>query len=59
VSLAAALDLPFAGIDLRLSPSREATCFEVNPSPAFSWFESATGQPIAAAVARYLLGLSC
>lgn len=56
VRLAAALDLPFAGIDLKLTAAGEATCFEVNPSPAFSYYESNTGQPIARALARYLAG---
>jgi RimK-like ATP-grasp domain len=56
LALAAALELPFAGIDFKLSPSGEAICFEVNPSPAFSYYELSTGQPIARAVARYLLG---
>jgi hypothetical protein len=54
--LAAALGLPFSGIDLKLTPSGEAFCFEVNPSPAFSYYESNTGQPIARALARYLVG---
>jgi hypothetical protein len=31
-------------------------CFEVNPSPGYSYFEANTGQPIARAVARYLAG---
>jgi hypothetical protein len=30
-------------------------CFEVNPSPAYSYYESHTGQPISAALARYLV----
>jgi glutathione synthase/RimK-type ligase-like ATP-grasp enzyme len=52
------LDLPFAGIDLRISEEDDgkAWCFEVNPCPGFSYYESHTGQPIAAAVARYLVG---
>jgi glutathione synthase/RimK-type ligase-like ATP-grasp enzyme len=50
------LDLPFAGIDLRLQENGDAWCFEVNPCPGFSYYESHTGQPIAAAVARYLSG---
>jgi hypothetical protein len=29
-------------------------CFEVNPSPGFSYYEGHTGQPISAAIARYL-----
>jgi glutathione synthase/RimK-type ligase-like ATP-grasp enzyme len=57
-STAAALGLGFAGIDLRLTPEGEWVCFEVNPSPAFSYFEEATGQPIAEAVARHLAGVA-
>jgi len=56
VALAAALDLPFAGIDLKLAPDQRVVCFEVNPSPGFSWYESAAGLPISDAVARWLLG---
>ena len=56
VTLARVLQLPFAGIDLRLGPDGKATCFEVNPSPAFTFYELSTGQPIARALARYLLG---
>ena len=54
VALAEALGLPFAGIDLRISESGRIVCFEVNPSPAYSYYESHTGQPISAAVARFL-----
>lgn len=53
--LATALGLPFSGIDLKLAPSGEVFCFEVNPSPAFSYYESHTGQPIARALAHYLV----
>jgi glutathione synthase/RimK-type ligase-like ATP-grasp enzyme len=52
--LARRLKLPVAGIDLRYHPAGEWFCFEVNPSPAFSYYEAETGQPIAAAVARLL-----
>lgn len=48
------LDLPFAGIDLRIQDDQTIWCFEVNPCPGFSYYESHTGQPIAAALARYL-----
>ena len=50
------LELPFAGIDLRIQDDGTAWCFEANPCPGFSYYESHTGQPIAAAVARYLSG---
>lgn len=53
-ALAAALDLPLAGIDLRRTPDGTWYCFEVNPSPAFSYYEHHTGQPIAATVAALL-----
>jgi glutathione synthase/RimK-type ligase-like ATP-grasp enzyme len=53
VRLARSLDLVVAGIDLRESEG-DIYCFEVNPSPGFTFFEDATGQPIAAAVADLL-----
>jgi hypothetical protein len=43
-----------SGIDLKITPDDEVYCFEVNPSPAFSYYESNTGQPISAAIARAL-----
>lgn len=54
IRLAAALDLPFTGIDLRLTPEGDAVCFEANPCPAYSYYESRTGAPIAAALVRWL-----
>jgi glutathione synthase/RimK-type ligase-like ATP-grasp enzyme len=56
VALAAALGLDFAGIDLKIAPDGAVYCFEVNPSPAYSYYESHTGQPIADTLARYLAG---
>lgn len=55
-ALAASLGLAFAGIDLRLTPEGEWYCFEANPSPAFTYYEAASGQPIADAVAALLAG---
>jgi hypothetical protein len=52
--LARTLRLEFAGIDLKITPDDEVYCFEVNPCPAFSYYEANTDQPISAAVARYL-----
>jgi glutathione synthase/RimK-type ligase-like ATP-grasp enzyme len=57
VALAGDLGLPFAGLDLKVAPEAETVCFEVNPSPAFSYYEAHTGQPIARAVARHLAAL--
>jgi RimK-like ATP-grasp domain len=53
--LACSMGLVLAGVDLRLRPDGRWFCFEVNPSPAFSYYENATGQPIAAAVATLLM----
>lgn len=57
VELAAALDLPLAGIDLRFGDDGRVYCFEVNPSPAYSYYELGTGQPIARAIARLIAGV--
>jgi D-alanine-D-alanine ligase-like ATP-grasp enzyme len=54
LALSKLLDLPFCGIDLKITPEGEVFCFEVNPSPAFSYYELNTGQPISAALARLL-----
>lgn len=56
VSLSQALDLDFSGIDLRLTPTGEVYCFEVNPCPGYTYYEAHTGQPIAARLAEYLTG---
>jgi hypothetical protein len=56
VTLATALGLDLAGIDLRLTPDGQTICFEVNPSPVYSYYQAHTGQPIAAAIARHLTG---
>lgn len=56
VRLAAQLGLPFAGIDLRITPQGQVYCFEVNPSPAYSYYEANAGQPISMTLARYLIG---
>jgi hypothetical protein len=53
-TLASALGLAVAGIDLRQRPDGRWYCFEVNPSPAFSYYQNATGQAIDAAIARLL-----
>lgn len=56
LKLAQAFGLPFSGIDLRLTPDSRVFCLEVNPSPAFSYYEELTGQPISRSVARFLSG---
>jgi hypothetical protein len=52
--MAAAMQLVVAGIDLRRSPDGTWYCFEVNPSPGFTYYENTTGLPIAGAIARLL-----
>lgn len=52
--LAASMNLPVAGIDLRRSPDGEWFCLEVNPSPAFSYYQAHAGLPISEAIARLL-----
>ncbi len=54
VDLTAQLGLVLSGVDLRLGPDGDWTCFEVNPMPAYSYFEAHTGLPIAAALGRLL-----
>lgn len=56
LALSAALELPVCGIDLRRTPDGEWYCFEVNPSPAYSYYEQLSGQPIGAALVSYLAG---
>jgi hypothetical protein len=56
LELARHLELPLCGIDLRRGPRDRWTCFEVNPSPAFSYYQEHTGQPIAQAIVRWLAG---
>ena len=55
IDLARILDMEIAGVDLRITPDGEAYCFEVNPSPAFSWYEVRTGQPITSALCDLLM----
>jgi glutathione synthase/RimK-type ligase-like ATP-grasp enzyme len=49
------MGLAVSGIDLRRTPDDCWVCFEVNPSPAFVYYEAATGQPIGSAIARLLV----
>ena len=54
--LAKSLNLAVAGIDLRRKRNDGCwCCFEVNPSPGFTFYEEATGQPIGEAIAKLLV----
>lgn len=54
-AMTSGMGLAVAGIDLRHTPDDRWVCFEVNPSPAFVYYEEATGQPIGQAIARLLV----
>ena len=54
VALTAYLGLHLSGIDLRRTADDEWFCFEVNPCPAYSCYEAATGQHISAALVDML-----
>ena len=54
VGLAHALRLPFAGIDLMITADGRTICFEVNPSPGYSYYEQHTGQRISHSLADLL-----
>jgi len=48
------MGLLVSGIDLRRTPAGEWFCFEVNPSPGFTFYEQAGGQQVANAIADLL-----
>lgn len=50
------LGLVYGAIDLRLTPEGRYVFLEINPAGQFLYIEYATGQPIAAAIARKLIG---
>jgi glutathione synthase/RimK-type ligase-like ATP-grasp enzyme len=53
--LAQSMNLHVAGIDLRRTSQGDWYCFEVNPSPGFTYFENQTGLAIADSIARFLM----
>jgi glutathione synthase/RimK-type ligase-like ATP-grasp enzyme len=55
--MAHGMGLYFAGIDFRHTPAGAWYCLEVNPSPGFTFYETGTGQAIAAAAADLLVDL--
>ena len=54
-ALVHSMNLLVAGVDLRVRPDGSWICFEVNPSPGFTWYEESTGHQIAEAVVELLL----
>jgi hypothetical protein len=55
INLTSALGLHFSGIDLMRTPDDEWYCFEVNPSPAYSYFQENSGLRISKALAKALI----
>src|SRR6266496_840562 len=55
ITLTKELKMELSGIDLLLSTSNDWYCFEVNPSPAFSYYEVHSGLKIARGIAEYLI----
>jgi RimK-like ATP-grasp domain len=55
-TLSRSLGLNVTGIDLRRNPEGRWYCFEVNPSPAFTYYQAASNQPIDEAIADFLVG---
>ena len=52
--LASDLRLPLCGIDLFQTKTNKYYCFEVNPSPGYSYFQENDGQDIATAIVKWL-----
>ena len=55
IRLVRSLHLHLAGIDLRCTPDGRWYCFEVNPSPGFTFYQERTGQAISDSIAHFLL----
>lgn len=49
------MGLFLSGIDLRRTKDDNYYCFEVNPSPAFTWYECQTGLPITNSTADMMI----
>lgn len=55
IALTVGMGLSVAGIDLRLHPDGTWYCLEVNPSPAFPFYQQESGHTIDEAIAHLLL----
>ncbi len=54
-ALTKSLGMHVTGIDFRRDPEGRWYCFEVNPSPAFTYYQNASNQPIDEAIADLLI----
>jgi glutathione synthase/RimK-type ligase-like ATP-grasp enzyme len=55
IAMTKAMGLEVSGIDLRRTPQDQWYCFEVNPSPGFTFYEQFAGQDLARAIASHLI----
>jgi glutathione synthase/RimK-type ligase-like ATP-grasp enzyme len=55
VALSRQMELPLSGIDLRRRPDGAYVCFEVNPMPAYTYFQAHSGLPISQALSEMLM----
>jgi glutathione synthase/RimK-type ligase-like ATP-grasp enzyme len=54
VDLSKKLNLYFSGVDLMFADDGRIICFEVNPSPGYSYYQGSTGQSISDELALFL-----
>lgn len=57
ITVSRMLGMNFSGVDLIITRAKKWYALEVNPDPAFSWFQRASGVRISKGVAEYLMGL--
>ncbi|MCT9933775.1 ATP-dependent carboxylate-amine ligase [Planotetraspora sp. A-T 1434] len=55
LALTASLGLPYGCIDMILTPEGRYVFLEINPTGQWGWIEAATGLPISAAIADWLV----
>jgi RimK-like ATP-grasp domain len=55
IAASRAMGLAVSGVDLRRTPDDKWYCFEVNPSPAFDFYQNQTGHRIDEAIAGLLI----
>ena len=55
IRMAREMGLLVAGVDLRRTPCGELYCLEVNPSPAFTYYEQLVGVRLAARIAELMV----
>jgi glutathione synthase/RimK-type ligase-like ATP-grasp enzyme len=49
------MGLVVSGVDLKQAEDGTWYCFEVNPSPGFTYYQEKTNQPIGETIARLLI----